>query len=172
MYTSLLKTCHCSHFTHTHQKKGQRPYRSLKMLASVAPDRTLWLSPLEPHWPPWCFHKHTRHVSIFKLGEFPRLFPQPPWSFRLFLSNHFLKETHLNDRTTALKSITYTIPGSFSPTSPIYFPVALTIIWRTLQFTCLLYFMLWRRQWHPTPVLLPGKSHGRRSLVGCSPWGR
>ena len=28
------------------------------------------------------------------------------------------------------------------------------------------------RQWHPTPVLLPGNSHGRRSLVGCSPWGR
>ena len=27
-----------------------------------------------------------------------------------------------------------------------------------------------RRQWHLTPVLLPGKSHGRRSLVGCSPW--
>ena len=30
----------------------------------------------------------------------------------------------------------------------------------------------WRRQWHPTPVLLPGKSHEWRSLVGCSPWGR
>ena len=30
----------------------------------------------------------------------------------------------------------------------------------------------WRRRWHPTPVLLPGKSHGWRSLVGCSPWGR
>ena len=29
-----------------------------------------------------------------------------------------------------------------------------------------------RRQWHPTPVLLPGKSHGWRSLVDCSPWGR
>ena len=27
-------------------------------------------------------------------------------------------------------------------------------------------------QWHPTPVLLPGKSHGQRSLVGYSPWGR
>ena len=27
-----------------------------------------------------------------------------------------------------------------------------------------------RRQWHPTTVLLPGKSHGWRSLVGCSPW--
>ena len=30
----------------------------------------------------------------------------------------------------------------------------------------------WRRQWHPTPVLLPGKSLGWRILVGCSPWGR
>jgi len=30
----------------------------------------------------------------------------------------------------------------------------------------------WRRQWHPTPVFLPGKHHGQRSLVGCSPWGR
>ena len=29
-----------------------------------------------------------------------------------------------------------------------------------------------RRWWHPTPVLLPGKSHGWRSLVGCSPCGR
>ena len=33
-------------------------------------------------------------------------------------------------------------------------------------------FICWRRQWHPTPVLLPGKSHGWRSLVGCSTWGR
>ena len=31
---------------------------------------------------------------------------------------------------------------------------------------------LWGRRWHPTPVLLPGKSHGWRSPVGCSPWGR
>ena len=34
-------------------------------------------------------------------------------------------------------------------------------------------YAIWRRrQWHPTPVLSLGKSHGRRSLVGCSPWGR
>ena len=32
--------------------------------------------------------------------------------------------------------------------------------------------LFWRRQWHPTPVLLPGKSHGRRNLVGYSSWGR
>jgi len=33
------------------------------------------------------------------------------------------------------------------------------------------YEILQRRQWHPTPVILPGKSHGWRSLEGCSPWG-
>ena len=30
----------------------------------------------------------------------------------------------------------------------------------------------WRRAWQPTPVFLPGESHGQRSLAGCSPWGR
>ena len=30
----------------------------------------------------------------------------------------------------------------------------------------------WRIKWHPTPVLLPGKSHGQKSLVGYGPWGR
>ena len=42
-------------------------------------------------------------------------------------------------------------------------------IWILYICTCNQY--IWRRQWHPTPVLLPGKSHGWRSLVGCSPWG-
>ena len=32
--------------------------------------------------------------------------------------------------------------------------------------------VLWRRKWQPTPVLLLGKCHGQRSLVGCSPQGR
>ena len=40
------------------------------------------------------------------------------------------------------------------------------------HYNCLLLnSLLWRRQWHPTPVLLPGQSHGWRSLVGCSLWG-
>ena len=30
----------------------------------------------------------------------------------------------------------------------------------------------WRRKWQPTPVFLPGKSHGQRSLVGYNPWDR
>ena len=29
----------------------------------------------------------------------------------------------------------------------------------------------WKGKWHPTPVFLPGESHGQRGLVGCSPWG-
>ena len=33
-------------------------------------------------------------------------------------------------------------------------------------------FMHWRRKWQPTPVFLPGESHGQRSLVGCRLWGR
>ena len=33
-------------------------------------------------------------------------------------------------------------------------------------------FMHWRRKWQPTPVFLPGESHGQRSLVGCCLWGR
>ena len=36
---------------------------------------------------------------------------------------------------------------------------------------CRVILFSWRRQWHPTPVLLPGKYYGQRSLVGCRPWG-
>ena len=35
----------------------------------------------------------------------------------------------------------------------------------------IIYVSVWRRQWHPTPVLLPGESQGRGSLVGCRLWG-
>ena len=41
--------------------------------------------------------------------------------------------------------------------------------WSPLGWTS---WISWRRQWYPTPVLLPGESHGWRSLEGCSPWGR
>ena len=45
------------------------------------------------------------------------------------------------------------------------------------SFPCLGYYKgwysaCWRRQWHPTPVLLPGESHGWSSLIGFGPWGR
>ena len=41
-----------------------------------------------------------------------------------------------------------------------------------LQYIVIIIALTWRRKWQPTPVFLPGKSHGQRSLVGCSPWGR
>ena len=48
---------------------------------------------------------------------------------------------------------------------------SLPAIWET-QYDPWVGKMPWRRKWQPTPGLLPGNSHGRRSLVGCSPWGR
>ena len=57
-------------------------------------------------------------------------------------------------RSQFLPRLTLTMPFWSSPPSPWW---------------CHISFVL---QWQPTPVLLPGKSHGRRSLVGCSPWGR
>ena len=47
------------------------------------------------------------------------------------------------------------------------------LIMLLLDFQSISYgFISWRRQWQPTPVLLPRKSRGWRSLVGCRPWGR
>ena len=47
----------------------------------------------------------------------------------------------------------------------------LPTMWET-QVQSLVRKILWRRKWQPTPVLLPGKSHGWRSMVGYSPWSR
>ena len=52
-----------------------------------------------------------------------------------------------------------------------YFQVLTAVNSAPMGYMCLFQFWFPRRQWHPTPVLLPGKSHGRRSLEGCSPWG-
>ena len=52
------------------------------------------------------------------------------------------------------------------------------LTWWKILFTMLCWFLLcsnanqWRKQWHPTPVLLTGKSHGQKSLVGRRLWGR
>ena len=67
--------------------------------------------------------------------------------------------------------------------SGIYYLTLLLVltssIWKDRKFLILLFLdfsaailICWRRKWHPTLVLLPGKSHGRRSLIGYSLWGR
>ena len=67
------------------------------------------------------------------------------------------------------------ISSKFYFTGFIHSLIFLTISWR--RYSLNHHFQIGklserRRQWHPTPVLLPGKSHGWRSLEGCSPWGR
>ena len=90
--------------------------------------------------------------------------------------NLFYGPTH-----SMLKNVLYPFGNNVSPAvcswSVLY--VCLWFSWFIMSFKsyislfifCLV-VLFWRRQWHPTPVLLPGKSHGCTSLVGCSPWGR
>ena len=47
----------------------------------------------------------------------------------------------------------------------------LSAVWKT-RFDPWVGKIPWRRKWQPTPVFLPGKSHGQQSLAGYSPWGR
>ena len=65
---------------------------------------------------------------------------------------------HIHDRSLDPKRLWTTEVDSFSLPSSLLFKILFCSLFRT-------------RQWQPTPVLLPGKSHGWRSLVGCSPWG-
>ena len=57
------------------------------------------------------------------------------------------------------------------PSEPPRKPLIFTVF--DVKFTKhkMYHFKVYRRQWHPTAVLLPGKSHGQRSLEGCNPWG-
>ena len=62
-----------------------------------------------------------------------------------------------------------TNPSPTESTNPFSMSASLFL---SYIFICMCSTVFRRRQWHPTPVLLPGKSHGLRSPVGCSPWGR
>ena len=53
-----------------------------------------------------------------------------------------------------------------------YFVTSLAVIEEIMLLFYTDLYLHWRRKWQPTPVFLPGESHGQRSLVGCSPWGR
>ena len=64
------------------------------------------------------------------------------------------------------------LPSIFPSISVFYNESALRIRWPKYWSFSINPSNEWRRQWQPAPVLLPGKSHGQRSLVGCSPWGR
>ena len=65
----------------------------------------------------------------------------------------------------------HTDPNTWLPHATLTTPTSFLLLAELKQF-CTPKRQLRRRQWHPTPVLLPGKSHGWWSLVHCSPWGR
>ena len=89
------------------------------------------------------------------------------WHFRIYYNEYFY---HLPARSLEYiysiypshLLVTLLIPYLFKLTSHYYY------CFMELIFICIYMF----RQWHPTPTLLPGNSHGWRRLVGCSPWGR
>ena len=81
--------------------------------------------------------------------------------------------------TKVSHSYCFSLCNIFLTSQPLPFASS-SCVWTTAGVSYILFLLsvfyssqsslYWRRQWHPTPVLLPGKSHGRRSLVGCSPW--
>ena len=87
------------------------------------------------------------------------LFLQTVLFHTLFLSQIMLLEAGYASYQVFIFLLLY-VPGNLS----------LAAFLDLFQFTCTQH-LLRRRRWHPTPALLPGKSHGWRSLVGCSPWG-
>ena len=94
-------------------------------------------------------------------------------STSLFVKLGKLYQPH-NMNLNKIMCAMYLVPPSFQFEFPrrIHFLLAGKKYMYVLYiFLLCLYEYIWRRQWHPTPVLLPGKSHGWRSLVGCSPWG-
>ena len=93
---------------------------------------------------------HEKHLQV-RISEPANI--KAPWEQGRKVNSRFPPQTHWV-RNTAICSLM-----SLLDESKACFPIKLTSS------------LKWRRQWHPTPVPLPGKSHGRRSLVGCRPWG-
>ena len=112
---------------------------------------SLWVIPVHQPWAPclmhWTWTGDVSHMIIYMFQCYslkssqPHLLPQSPEDYSIHLCL-FCCLTHR---------------------------VIITIFLNSIYMHS--YTVLWRRQWRPTPVLLPGKFHGWRSLVGCSPWG-
>ena len=92
-------------------------------------------------------------------------------STRQFDSMYGKIKIYILNLTTPLLGVSSNKISKGLQISKVYKDVHYSIVYKG-QATEIVYLPVKERQWHPTPVLLPGKSHGWRSLVGCSPWGR
>ena len=89
------------------------------------------------------------------------------WQSKRLIHRNILSIKIVNDTEWNLWNIIFLLPlPSYHKTKSA--PSLQSLLWNRFKSSKLLHR---RRQWHPTPVLLPGKSHGWQSLVGCSPWG-
>ena len=108
----------------------------------------------------WCIL--VQEVEVHSVLRAPLLW-RGTYMWRVYCEARVFRSIHGNLHLTSRVSG----PGGWILSSRLARPqtlVPMTLrVWKHL---------FWRRQWQPTPVLLPGKSHGRRSLVGCSPWSR
>ena len=85
---------------------------------------------------------------------------KPNWELLIFSNSLFPKCPHPSEgHWYALHLCGQNVESQFIPLSPM------------LRYINLCIHYTRKRQWQPTPVLLPGKSHERRNPVGCSPWG-
>ena len=144
----------------------------LLLLPSIFPRTGVFSneSALHIRWPKhWCFSispsKEQAGLISFRIDLFDLLAVQG--TFKSYLQSHISKATILWCSAFFMVQLShpYVTTGK---------TIALTI-WTFVSKVMSLLFntcLSQSRQWHPTPVLTPGKSHGWRSLVGCSPWGR
>ena len=113
------------------------------------------------------------------------IFPCACWPFVCLPGENISSKPHLSTCLTFHKDTLLDNPSKVTPNTASCFTITLdSLVMRPLPHSLLpthdstasvnqcTQYILRRRQWHPTPVLLPGKSHGWRSLEGCSPWGR
>ena len=133
-------------------------------------DTTKLLSPIHSSFAAWVVQYAVRHCRGEELGPF--CWPMLAAGFAVFV--HLINLLSILLRCNGFSGIQKAIVDQMGSRPP----VTMTFFWCKFGFGKCFGALsqsshwAWRRQWHPTPVLLPGKSHGRRSLVGYSPWGR
>ena len=98
---------------------------------------------------------HLYHVSTYQVALLTGL--KIDFYLKCVMGVHYLKETYDISSNTTNNLVTWSINLDFHTYKFHHFINPAIHISR-------------RRQWHPTPVILSGKSHGWRSLVDCSPW--